>query len=107
MGWYLLDYFTTVLTFEYTVKKNNHDKRVLECQGSFNILSQWYVPPLSEYSKAIYIFEGTENYDTLKTDPEEFNKFLTLTLKASLRIREATNGIFNFFEIICTGMKEV
>lgn len=96
----------TILTFEYTVKKNNEDKRVLECQGSFDILSQWYLPPLCDYSRTIYIFEGTENFKILKQDPEKFDEFFNSRTAESFEIRDATNGIFNFFEIICTGIKE-
>jgi hypothetical protein len=90
-GLVVIGLFYTILTFEYNFRKNREDKRIIEVQGSFDILSQWYVPPLSDYTRAIYVFEGTDKYQLLKNNLDEFHKFFNSRTDDSFKLRDATN----------------
>jgi hypothetical protein len=95
----------TILTFEFTVKQSREAKRTQQSQSTFGILSAWYNSPLIDYSKVVDQFEKTANYQLLKNNLDDFIVFYD-DLSQSIELRNAVRGVFNFFEMIGSGIRE-
>jgi hypothetical protein len=98
--------FYTILAFEFNVKKSKQDRRSQLSQSTFSILSAWYNTPIVDYSKTISLFEKGANHKHLKNNIDAFLQWFDSDDKDAIELRRAIGGVFNYFEIICTGIKE-
>jgi len=96
----------SILTFEFIVKKNRDERVSKLSSATFDILKSWYGSPLIEYLKFIYGFEKTEIFKLLNSDIGKFMAFFEGEGSDSIEFRKSFNGILNYFEIICSGIKE-
>lgn len=98
--------YYSILTFEFNVKKNKEDRRIQKSSATFTLLSAWYNTPIVDYSKSISIFEKSTNYDDLKKDREDFLLWFDSNEAAAVDLRRAIGGMFNYFEIVASGIRE-
>lgn len=98
--------YYSILTFEFNVKKNKDDRRMQKSSSTFTILSAWYNTPIVDYSKAISFFERGANYQNLRNQMDGFLAWFDSNEKSAVELRRAIGGMFNYFEIIASGIRE-
>jgi hypothetical protein len=105
-GLVVIGFFYSILTFEFNVKKSKLDKRAQMAQSTFNILSAWNTTPLIDHHKTIDTFEKSDKHALLKENIDEFMVYYNSDSIESIELRKAIRGIFNYFEIITSGITE-
>lgn len=98
--------YYSVLTFEFNVKKSKEDRRIQKSSATFTILSAWYNTPIVDYSKSISLFERGADYQNLKSHMDVFLAWFDSNEEAAVELRRAIGGMFNYFEVIASGIRE-
>ncbi|SFD76433.1 protein of unknown function [Chitinophaga sp. CF118] len=103
-GLVIIGLMYSILTFESNQIKNRHDIRVRKCSATYNVIREWHMSPMMDYSKICKEFELKNEYQLLKNDIESFMQEFDNSINSEYR--KSLICVLNYFESIAVAISE-
>jgi hypothetical protein len=71
-GLVIIGIIYSVFTYESNQVKNLHEIRIRKSSATYNVMREWHISPMLDYSKICKEFESKHEYKILHSDIETF-----------------------------------